>query len=710
VRRLLDKDPSRRFESAAELIEELRKVEGDLVRHARWHRRRLMLALGTAAALAVGVAGGCLVPGPRARWARQAARPEIARLIDDEEFTKAAALARKARAALPGDATLDQLWEDATFEASFDSVPQGADVACRPLGAASGAWQRLGRTPLTRARVPKANYFLRIEKPGFRAVQQIWPGTPWLLGGADVKVRLDEEERAPAGMVRVAGGDTRPRIPGLQTQPLLTLPDYWIDQHEVTNGEYARFVEAGGYEKRDLWVEPFVRDSRALDWDEAMAAFRDSTGRPGPASWDLGRFPKGQEDHPVVGVSWYEAAAYSQFVAKGLPSIYHWSRAAQVGVSHFIVPVSNFGTTGTVAVGGALSGFGTSDMAGNAKEWCRNEAGGGKRYILGGGFGEPTYMFNDADAQSPWERRPNYGFRCVRLDVPPPAGATARVEPPSRDFEKEKPVSDEVFRAFKGLYAYDRTELDARVEEVETTDEWAREKVSFSAAYGGERVMAHLYLPRNASPPFQTVVLFPGSGGMYAERYPGLAELGTLFPRTGRALLEPIFKGTFERRDGLKYDYPEPTAFWRDHVIAWSKDIGRSLDYLETRPDIDRSRLAYIGQSWGAAMAPIMLALEERFRAAVLTSGGLQLQRTLPEAEAINFITRVRLPTLVLGGRYDHFFPEAPTQRPFRQLLGTAAMDKRFVLYDVGHTLPRKDVARESIDWLDRYLGPVGRE
>jgi eukaryotic-like serine/threonine-protein kinase len=711
MRRLLEKDPARRFASARELIEELRGVEASMTRRLRWRRSRPAVVLGATAALIVAATGGWLWHrASRSRWARETARPEIARLIVDEEFTKAAALASEARAVLPGDAALDKLWKDATFEVSFDSVPPGADVSYRHLGATSGAWQRLGKTPLTKARVPKAHYFLRMEKPGFRAVEQIWPATPWLLAAADMRLQLDEEERAPAGMARVAGGDTRLRIPGLQAQPVLALPDYWIDQHEVTNGEYARFVEAGGYEKRDLWAEPFVRDGRRLDWAEAMAAFRDSTGRPGPATWELGRFPDGQSSHPVVGVSWYEAAAYARFVAKGLPSIYHWSRAAQAGVGHFIVPGSNFGAAGTVPVGGAFSGFGTSDMAGNAKEWCWNEAGRNKRYILGGGFGEPTYMFNDADAQSAWERRANFGFRCARLDAPPPAAAMARIEPPSRDFEKEKPVSDEVFRAFKGLYAYDRTELDARVEEVETTDEWTRERVSFSAAYGGERVIAHLYLPRNASPPFQTVVLFPGSGGMYAERYLGLVELGTLFPRTGRALLEPIFKGTFERRDGLKYDYPEPTAFWRDHVIAWSKDIGRSLDYLETRPDIDRSRLAYMGTSWGAAMAPIMLAVEGRFRAAVLVMGGLQLQRTLPEVEAINFITRVKLPTLVLGGRYDHFFPEAPTQRPFRQLLGTAAKDKRFVIYDVGHALPRKDVARESIDWLDRYLGPVGHE
>jgi dienelactone hydrolase len=556
--------------------------------------------------------------------------------------------------------------------------------------------------------VPKAYYLWRIEKPGFHTAYQMWP-TAWLLGIADVLVRLADDARAPAGMVPVTGGNVYLRFPGLETSPTLELGDYWIGQHEVTNAEYSRFVEAGGYEKRELWTEPFVRDGHALHWEEAMAAFRDSAGRPGPATWELGRFPKGQESHPVAGVSWYEAVAYARFMGQSLPSIYHWNQAAQAGGSHLIVPGSNFQGTATVAVGGegALSGFGTTDMAGNVKEWCWNEAGEGKRYILGGGFGEPGYMFNDADAQSPWERRPNYGFRCVMLPTPAPRETLARIASPFRDFEKERPVSDEVFRAYKGLYAYDRTELDARVEEVEKTDEWTREEISFAAAYGGERVVAHLYLPRNATPPYQAVVLFPGSVGIHADKYS--REHATFIPTTGRALLEPIYKGTFERRDGLKSDYPEATAFYRDHVIAWSKDLGRSLDYLETRPDIDRSRLAYVGVSWGTTMAPILLAVEGRFRAAVLVAGGLPFQRALPEADAINFIKHVKVPTLVLNGRYDHLFPEGPSQRPFVQLLGTADKDKRFVLYDAGHAVPRREFMRESTDWLDRYLGPVRR-
>jgi dienelactone hydrolase len=232
--------------------------------------------------------------------------------------------------------------------------------------------------------------------------------------------------------------------------------------------------------------------------------------------------------------------------------------------------------------------------------------------------------------------------------------------------------------------------------------------VSFVAAYGQERVVAHLYLPHNATPPYQAVLLIPGSYGMYTDKYFHGSQ-AAFIPTTGRALIEPILKGTFERRDGLKGDYPEPTAFYRDHVIAWAKDVGRSLDYLESRPDIDHARFAYAGSSWGAGIAPVILAVEGRFRAAVLIAGGLPFYSALPEADAITFIRRVKVPTLVLNGRYDHFFPDGSSQRPFVDLLGTPREDKRFVQYDAGHSVPQKEVIRETTDWLDHYLGPVRR-
>jgi eukaryotic-like serine/threonine-protein kinase len=115
-----------------------------------------------------------------------------------------------------------------------------------------------------------------------------------------------------------------------------------------------------------------------------------------------GDYPKGREKYPVAGVSWYEAAAYAEFAGKSLPTAYHWMRASQSAVyTPLITAGSNFRSEGTQPVGSesALSGFGTTDMAGNVKEWCLNEAQDAKRLILGGGFGEPNYMFHHMDAQ-----------------------------------------------------------------------------------------------------------------------------------------------------------------------------------------------------------------------------------------------------------------------------------------------------------------------
>lgn len=169
----------------------------------------------------------------------------------------------------------------------------------------------------------------------------------------------------------------------------------------------------------------------------------------------------------------------------------------------------------------------------------------------------------------------------------------------------------------------------------------------------------------------------------------------------------PLYKSTYERGDGLKWAYPNTTSSYRDHVIAWSRDLGRSIDYLETRPDFDRNKLAYEGVSWGAAMASLMAAVEDRIRACVLISPGLYLQRCLPEVDALNFAPRVKVPVLMLSGRFDFIYPVDSSQEPMFRLLGTPKEQKRRVVYDTGHDVPQNELIKESLDWLDRYLGPV---
>ncbi len=206
------------------------------------------------------------------------------------------------------------------------------------------------------------------------------------------------------------------------------------------------------------------------------------------------------------------------------------------------------------------------------------------------------------------------------------------------------------------------------------------------------------------SPPYQTVIWFPGQFAFYMSLMEeGEARWFDFIMRSGRALLYPVYKGTYERRVGSI----EPIDVRRDLVIQWAKDLGRSVDYLETRQDIDRERLAYLGLSRGAADGPIMSAIEGRLKAGVFWAGGLTLDRRMPEVDPINFAPRVRIPVLMVTSRQDMSFPFEASQLPMFRFLGTPEKDKRHVVFDGNHVPPRTQSIKEILDWLDRYLGRV---
>jgi dienelactone hydrolase len=442
-----------------------------------------------------------------------------------------------------------------------------------------------------------------------------------------------------------------------------------------------------------------------------MARFLDATGRPGPANWELGEFPKGQEDYPVSGVSWYEAAAYANFAGQRLPTVHEWKRAAGASIFSEILDLSNFGTKGTAPVG-SFSGvgpYGTLDMAGNVKEWCWN-AYGANRYILGGAWNEAAYMYMDDDAYPPLDRLPTYGFRVVRSVKATPFPQTLLqpiVDTLMRDYRKEKPVSDAVFSAYKGFYEYDRKPLNARVERTEDSSEgWRKQTITFDAAYGQERVTAYLFLPANVSAPYQTVVFYPHAGMFLPgdSRNPELSFVSFII-KSGRALIFPVYKGTLERY--VPASEEKETSGERDLEVEDYKDLARSLDYIETRPDLDHQKLAYYGVSQGAREASVMLGLENRFRTAVLVAGGFSTLLQVPEVREINFAPHIKIPVLMINGRYDFVFPLETSQQPLFRWLGTPEKDKRHVLFDSGHVPPRNDIIRETLNWLDNRLGPV---
>ena len=667
----------------------------------------------TAAVIAVVVLGGAVAwwaqRNAKVRWAREQALPEIIRLAGTDNFDEAFRLAEEARQYIPHDTLLAEQIRTVARRATIDSEPSGADVFYRPYGRPDEAWRPLGRTPIKEANVPRGLQHWKAEMDGFDVAEDVGPGPFW---PPRFHFKLLPRGQGPAGMVRVVSSDEPFQlfIPGLDHLQPVSLPDYWIDQREVTNRDFQRFVDDGGYRRAELWREPFVKDRRPIGFDAAMALFVDTTGRPGPATWEQGAYPDGQADYPVMGVSWYEAAAYARWAGKSLPTIYHWSRAADQRLSGNVVPASNFSGKGPLPAGRVgVTRAGTTDMAGNVKEWCSNSSGA-KRYILGGAWNEPVYMFTDADAQSPLARSPTYGFRCIKADRPEDlhAGVTGDAALPSRDLRNVTPVSDAVFRAWQSMYSFDHGHLGATVDAVDdSSPEWRLEKVSYAAAYGDERIPAYLFLPKQTKPPYQTIVFFPGSGVISQRTSPNAAAFDRVnfIMRSGRALLYPIYKSTHERGDVITNDYPNTTAVWRDHMVMWSKDVGRSIDYLHTRPDIDKDKIGYMGYSWGAALGPLLLAVEPRLSLGLLNVGGFYLQAALPEADPVNFASRVRIPVLMLNGRFDFFYPTETSQEPLFRALGTSPEHKRRVVYDVSHTIPRNEMIKEFVGWMEKYWG-----
>ena len=211
----------------------------------------------------------------------------------------------------------------------------------------------------------------------------------------------------------------------------------------------------------------------------------------------------------MTGISWYEAAAYSAYAGKDLPTVFQWNHVAGFDdVTAAVVPLANFAGRGTqpTAESRALHRFGAYDLAGNVKEWAFNESSPGHHYLLGGAWDEPAYLFAWADARSAWDRQPNFGFRCVRYDADDTSVAPLRrlIAPPSRDYTRETPVGDELFRAYARAFSYDRTAVESRIEASdESPPEWTRQTVSFPLLTAASGYWCTCFCRSVRNPPFK---------------------------------------------------------------------------------------------------------------------------------------------------------------------------------------------------------------
>jgi dienelactone hydrolase/predicted Ser/Thr protein kinase len=745
VGRSLKKNRDARYGSAEEILNDLRSCEAALQAEAsgifnlRSFLKRLrrpavaipmVLAMGAIAAAAV------LFFNRQAkiRWAREEILPEVERLVGEgwRDSTDAYRLAVQAERYIPDDLQLVEFFSKYSLKINIKTEPSGADVYMKDYDEPASDWEHLGVSPIEGLRVPVGIFRCKFEKEGYETVLAATSSWDIVMQPDNQVVPydlvrvLDEKGSIPEGMVRVPGTET----------PIGKLEDFFIDRYEVTNAQYKRFVDAGGYGNREYWKHPFVKEGRELAWEETMAGFVDQTGRPGPSTWQAGGYPEGQDDYPVGGVSWYEAAAFAEFAGKSLPTGYHWGVARgdttpmimyyQLGGAAIFVPFSNFQGKGPVPVGSlqGITPYGVYDMAGNVREWCSNETRLG-RLFKGGAWNDNTYMFGYSSNAPAFDRSPQNGFRCVLYPKPEtiPDAAFGLIDfSPTVDVTTERPVTDSIFAVYKEQFAYDRTDLDSRLESRdESSKDWIKERVTFNAAYGGERVIAVLYLPRNAEPPFQTVVYFPGAqaamrtSSTEIENDLEFQVFLSFLVKNGRAVVYPVYKGTMERASEelmpIVMGFNNASYQFTEYMTEIIKDFRRCIDYLETRQDIESDNLGYYGMSWGAWMGAYIPAVEDRLKASILVAGGIDLvnARPRPEVSETNYVPRVKIPTLMLNGRYDSFSSYDKSIKPMFDMLGTPAEHKVLKLYDTDHIPPRNEFVKEILAWLDKYLGLVKR-
>ncbi len=633
---------------------------------------------------------------------------QIDQYIEKEDFIKGFEIAKSIFQQLPDDSLVLAKLDITSIETTINTVPKGSEVFLK--GVDDQEWEYLGVTPLT-TRLPRGYFYIQLSKSGYADYKSLTnAGLLNRLNNNSVEIELVTNSERKTNMVRIPGGNTRLFVSELGDLNVINLKPYWIDQFEVTNSNYQKFVDENGYNDENYWNEEILNEEgERIFWDKAMEIFTDQSGLNGPSTWMNGTYPEGQQNFPVTGISWYEAKAYAKWAGKQLPTIYHWYKAAIYwGESSVISPRSNFsGVPSEVGKYEVLSSYGCFDMAGNAREWGNNSHKNGNKSIFGGGYDDEAYFFTDNFSQHPYNRYKTNGFRCVIIPENEQnyASADTLIQTFTRDFYNNKPISDELFNVYHGMFQYDPLPVNETVVENKAINRsWTKRVVGIDAAYNNEKLELNIYTPANVAPPYKTIIYVPGSNAITTRNSKNFTgnNFGFLL-RSGYAVIHPIYKGTYERGYPEFRNYVENTSkTYSDQMIMMVKDYSRAIDYVESKDEF-LNEIYYYGISWGGMLGPLFLANENRIKGAIWQVAGLGARDMRPEANPLTYLTRIDRPVLMLNGKYDQYFPYETSQLPMYDLLSLIEPRKKMVTYESAHSPPRGLVRKEILSWLEKF-------
>ena len=652
-------------------------------------------------------------------WVNNFMLPQVKNFLEKDDNVAAWLTASRINSFAPFFSTMSEDNDNISSLVNLQIQQDGVNVSWKAYGE-ENEWRFLGKSPLPSIRLPRGILQFKLDKEGYETTffSSSNPSLklnnfPIDMGWNVDPINLQVEGSIPKGMIYIPGGNFVPALTGSGVDQVYLHP-FYIDKFEVTNKECKEFVDAGGYKNPQYWVEmDFIRDGVSLTLEEAQELMTDTTGMMGPAGWEVGTYIQGTEDKPVTGVSWYEALAYARYKGNILPPMFHWAKAAFPPdeiispISPKLLKTSNFSKEDISVVGQGEGAYGTFDMAGNAKEWVWNIFGG-RGLTLGGAFDEPTYLASQTAPEARMNRSLKNGFRTARLINPRdlnPFGDPIETQAP-KDLSFYKPMSDEVFNVYSRSFQVSSS--NPKFEEVYINDShpvWIKERIKLEVGYNNESMDVLIFRPKNSFGLSAPIIVHPGANYYTTppeidDINPGEFSLDFLI-KSGKTLIWPAWKGSLNRMPENVASNEDTLRRFRNQFVAWVNDTDKTLDYLETRNDIDTDNIFYLGMSYGALFNTHTLLFENRYKGAILYVGG-SFPTYPPLADGINHLPRIKTPFLMLNGEQDYLVPKSAANF-FYQFTGTPTEDKKIIFYDSGHwPLPRNQMIKETLSFIDK--------
>jgi len=284
-----------------------------------------------------------------------------------------------------------------------------------------------------------------------------------------------------------------------------------------------------------------------------------------------------------------------------------------------------------------------------------------------------------------------------------------------------KPLGDEAYQVVLSLFEYDKShQLNARTVDKRESLHSIREKISFTTS-NRKRVSGYLALPKSGEGPFPCILLLHGLADS-KEKWLKLPEWGhesavydndisNKLINAGFAVF--AIDAEFHGERSVNNDYETPKVFFgaerayqgREMLIQTIIDYRLSIDYLESRSEIDANRIGALGYSMGGGMTFGLAAIDSRIKTVVSCVGiSNQTMNPLPSASPLSPITYTphikSTQLLMLMAKNDPFYSVETARKVFESI---PSKTKNIIFYDSKHDLP-KPFQDESVDWFNKHL------